>query len=51
VVEIFTFDLASAGIMAMKTLAAFARLVKGLNLAVTLVRYRVIILVRLVRGE
>lgn len=39
----FTLDLASAGRSEMKSRAAFARLEKGLNLAVTSVRYRVII--------
>jgi len=44
VVVIFTLFLASAGIIEMKTLAAFARFEKGLNLVVISVRYLVIIL-------
>jgi len=45
VVVIFTCDLASAGIMEMNILAAFARFEKGLNFAVMSVRYLVIMMI------
>jgi hypothetical protein len=43
-VVILILFLASDGIIEMNILAVFARLVKGLNLVVTSVRYRVIML-------